>query len=184
MNTLPFSGVSVPGTSGPSQSASAQWYALCTCSRHEKQVAAQLQQRAIEFLLPLYESVRRWKDRRVTLRLPLFPGYIFIHTSSQHRMDVLTIPGAARFVTFNGRPATLSETDLLGLRNGLERGIHAQPHPYLTTGRRVRVRSGPLAGTEGILLRKKDQLRLIVSIDMIMRSVAVEIDAADVEPIS
>lgn len=165
------------------ESRTANWYALCTCSRHERQVAAHLQRRDIEFLLPLYESVRRWKDRRVKLQLPLFPGYIFVHTSLQHRIEVLSVPGAARFVTFSGRPAALSETDLLRLRNGLDQGIHVQPHPYLKVGRRVRVRSGPLAGTEGILLRKKDQFRLIVSIDLIMRSVAVEIDAADIEPL-
>lgn len=97
---------------------------------------------------------------------------------------MLNVRGAVRFVTFNGRPSALPESDLMKLLKGLEQGLRAQPHPYLNTGRRVRVRSGPLAGTEGILLRKKDHLRLIVSIDLIMRSVAVEIDAADVESVS
>ena len=159
------------------------WYALYTCSRHEKQVAAHLQQRDIEFFLPLYSSIRRWKDRRVHLQLPLFPSYVFVHTSLDRRIDVLSVPGAVRFVAFNGRPAVLPESDLLRLRAGLDQGLLAQPHPYLKVGRRVRLRSGPLAGTEGILLRKKNQFRLIVSIDLIMRSVAVEIDAADVEPL-
>ena len=161
----------------------AHWYALYTRSRHEKQVATQFQQHNIEFLLPLYSSVRRWKDRRVELQLPLFPGYIFVHTSLQRRIEVLSVPGAVRLVGFNGRPAALPESDLLRLRAGLDQGLRAQPHPYLKVGRRVRVRSGSLAGTEGILLRKKNQFRLIVSIDLIQRSVAVEIDAADVEPL-
>ncbi len=159
------------------------WYALYTCSRHEKQVAAQLQQRNIEFFLPLYVSVRRWKDRRVKLQLPLFPSYLFVHTPLERRFEVLNLPGAVRFVAFNGRPAALSSADLLKLRVGLAEGISAQPHPYLKVGWRVRLRSGPLAGTEGILLRHKDHFRLVVSIDLIMRSVAVEVDAADVEPI-
>ena len=172
-----------PTPVGLAEASHAEWYALYTRSRHEKQVATQLHQRNIEFLLPLYSSVRRWKDRRVQLQLPLFPSYIFVHTSLDHRIDVLQVPGAVRFVSFNGRPAALPESDLLSLRAGLDQGLLAQPHPYLKVGRRVRVRSGPLAGTEGILLRKRDQFRLIVSIDLIMRSVAVEIDAADVEPL-
>ena len=165
------------------EGAHVPWYALYTRSRHEKQVAAQLQGRDIEIFLPLYTSVRHWKDRRVSLELPLFPGYIFVHASFQHRVDVLSVPGAVRFVAFNGRPAALPESDLRRLRAGLDQGVRAQPHPYLKVGRRVRVRNGPLAGTEGILLRKKNQFRLIVSIDLIQRSVAVEIDAADVEPL-
>jgi transcription antitermination factor NusG len=184
MSTLLSSPMPTPNSPGLAETPHAQWYALYTRSRHEKQVARQFEQRDIEFLLPLYSSVRRWKDRRVSLQLPLFPSYIFVHTSLlQHRIEVLTVPGAVRFVAFEGRPAVLPESDLLRLRAGLDHGIHAQPHPYLKVGRRVRVRSGPLAGTEGILLRKKDQFRLIVSIDLIMRSVAVDIDAADVEPL-
>lgn len=183
MSTLLSSTMPTPNSPGLAETSPAQWYALYTCSRHEKQVAAQLHQRSIEFLLPLYSSVRRWKDRRVNIQLPLFPGYIFVHTSLKHRIELLSVPGAVRFVSFNGHPAALPESDLLRLRAGLDQGLLAQPHPYLKVGRRVRVRSGPLAGTEGILLRKKDQFRLIVSIDLIMRSVAVEIDAADVEPL-
>jgi transcription antitermination factor NusG len=161
----------------------AQWYALYTSSRHEKQVAAFLSQRDVEFFLPLYNSIRRWKDRRVELQLPLFPGYIFVHVALRNRLTVLTAPGAVRFVAFNGRPAVLPETDLTRLRSGLDYGVSAQPHPYLQVGRRVRVRGGPLAGIEGILVRKKERFRLVVSIDLIMRSIAVEVDAADVEPI-
>jgi transcription termination/antitermination protein NusG len=183
MGTLPSLTTEIAASTNGVESRPAYWYALYTCARHEKRVAAQLQQRDIEYFFPLYSSVRRWKDRRVNLQLPLFPGYLFVHTPLLRRIDVLSLPGAVRFVAFNGRPAALPESDLLRLRAGLDQGFLAQPHPYLTVGRRVRVRSGPLAGTEGILLRKKDQFRLIVSIELIMRSVAVEIDAADVEPL-
>ena len=182
MSTLLSSPTAASGSLPVGEAQPNHWYALYTRSRHEKQLAGQLQERRIECFLPLYSSVRRWKDRRVTLQLPLFPGYIFLRTSPQRRIEVLNLPGAARFVAFNGRPAVLPESDLLRLRAGLDQGLRAVPHPYLQIGRRVRVRSGPLAGTEGILLRKKDQFRLIVSIDLIMRSVAVEMDAADVEP--
>ena len=161
----------------------AHWYALYTSSRHEKKVASFLERLHVEFFLPLYSSNRRWKDRRVELQLPLFPGYVFVHIPWQDRLSVLTAPGAVRFVSFNGRPAVLPETDLLSLRCGLDYGLSAQPHPYLQVGRSVRVRSGPLAGLEGILVRKKERFRLLVSIDMIMRSIAVEVDAADVEPL-
>ena len=184
MSTSLYPPASVPNPYGLEEAPPAQWYALYTRSRHEKQVATQLEQRDIQFFLPLYSSVRRWKDRRVNLQLSLFPGYIFVHTSLRHRIEVLTVPGAVRFVAFNGRPAVLPEPDVLRLRAGLDQGLRAQPHPYLQIGRRVRVCGGPFAGTEGILLRKKNHFRLVVSIDLIMRSIAVDMDAADVEPVS
>jgi transcription antitermination factor NusG len=162
----------------------AHWYALYTCSRHEKQVAAQLEQRDFEVFLPLYPSLRRWKDRRVELQLPLFPGYLFVRIPLQHRIEVLNVPGAVRFVTFNGRPAAVTDNDLRSVRSALTEGLRVQPSPYLKIGRRVRVRGGPLTGTEGILVRKKDRFRLVLSIDIIMRSVAVEVDALDVEPLA
>lgn len=169
---------------GSAASQAAQWYALYTCSRHEKQVAAHLEQRHREVFLPLYASVRRWKDRRVELHLPLFPSYLFVRIPPQDRIEVLNVPGAVRFVAFNGRPAAVEEDDLLKLREALAEGLRAHPHPYLKIGRRVRVRSGPLVGMEGILTRRKDRFRLVLSIDIIMRSVAVEVDASDVEPLS
>jgi transcription antitermination factor NusG len=162
----------------------ANWYALYTCSRHEKRVAAQLEQRRFDVFLPLYSSLRRWKDRRIELQLPLFPGYVFVRLPMQRRIEVLNVAGAVRFVAFSGRPAAVTENDLFGIRGALAEGLSLQPHPYLKIGRRVRIRGGPLTGTEGILVRKKDRFRLVLSIDIIMRSVAVEVDASDVEPVS
>jgi transcription antitermination factor NusG len=158
------------------------WYAAYTHARHEKKVAQQLQQRGIEHFLPLYRSVRRWKDRRKELDLVLFPGYVFVRVSVSERLRVLQLPGVARFVTFNGQPATLIGNDLTALKNGLAQGVHVEHHPYLTVGRRVEVVNGPLSGAQGILVRHKTNSRIVISIDAIMRSVSVEIDEADVMP--
>ena len=158
-----------------------RWYAAYTCARHEKRVSKQLQERRIDSFLPTYHSVRRWKDRRKELDLPLFPGYVFVHLAGDDRMRVLQVPGVVRFVSFNGRPAPLDNSEIESLRNGIANGVHAEPHPYLKVGRPVRVKHGPMAGTEGILVRKKDKFRVVISVGLIMRSVAVEVQASDLE---
>jgi transcription antitermination factor NusG len=157
------------------------WYAVYTCANHEKRVAAELQARTIEYFVPLYSSVRRWKDRRVTLDLPLFPGYVFVRLALRDRLHVLQIPSAVRLVGFNGLPVALPDTEMEIMRAGLSERLRAEPHPFLTVGRRVRIVSGPFAGLNGVLQRKKSNLRVVVSIDLIQRSVAVNVDAADVE---
>jgi transcription antitermination factor NusG len=162
------------------RTAEANWYAAYTCARHEKSVARQLHERSINCFLPLYRSWHRWADRRKQIELALFPGYVFVHIDPRERLRVLQLPGVVRLVSFNGIPTPLPETDIEGLRNGLEQGIYAQPHPYLRAGRRVRIIRGPLAGAQGILVRKKDKLRFVISIDVLMRSVAVELDAEDI----
>lgn len=159
------------------------WYAAYTCARHEKRVVEQLLERSVEHFLPLYDSVHRWKDRRVRLQLPLFPGYVFVRIPLRDRLRVLQVPGVVRLVGFNGLPTPLPDGDVEGLRNGLVRALHVERHPYLTLGRRVRITNGPLRGIEGILVRKKNRYRVIVSIDLIMRSVSVEIDLVEVERI-
>jgi transcription termination/antitermination protein NusG len=161
----------------------ARWYAAYTCANHEKHVAGQLEQRAVEHFLPLYESVRRWKDRRARLHLPLFPGYVFVRVALRDRLQVLEIPSVVRLVGFGGLPTALPAQEIETLRNGLIGGPHAQPHPYLTVGRRVRISNGPLAGMEGILLRKKSNFRVVVSIAQIQRSFIVEVDAANLQPL-
>jgi transcription antitermination factor NusG len=158
------------------------WYAIYVCSRHEKQVLSQLQDRSISCFLPVYRSVRRWKDRRKELELVLFPGYVFVHIDLKDRLRVLQLPSVVRFVSFYGHPAPLPDTDIEILSKGLASGIRAEPHPYLKVGHRARVRSGPLAGAQGILMRRKEKFRVVLSIDLIMRSVAVEVDEADIEP--
>jgi transcription antitermination factor NusG len=160
------------------------WYALYTCPRREKRVAEEIQLRDISCFLPLYRSVRRWKDRRRELELALFPGYVFVHIALQDKLQVLQVPGAVRLVSFNGQPAALPEHEIECLRNRQSSLGAIQPHPYLSVGRRVRVRSGPLQGLEGIIRRSKDKCRVVFSLDLIMRSVAVEVDEADVEPVA
>jgi transcription antitermination factor NusG len=164
--------------------AEQHWYAAYTCANHEKQVAAQLDVRAVEHFLPLYSSVRRWKDRRVTLELPLFPGYVFIRLALQERLRVLEIPSLVRLVGFSGGPAALPDEEMEILRSGLGRSLRAEPHPFLTVGRRVRITGGPFAGLEGVLKRKKRSLRVVVTLELIQRSVAVDVDVADVQAVA
>jgi transcription antitermination factor NusG len=172
----------IPGTAAGDGGVDSNWYALYTCPRHEKRVADQIKQRSISCFLPLYRSVRRWKDRRKELELALFPGYVFVQVASQDRLRVLQLPSVVRFVSFNGHPVPLPEAEIESLRRGLHGCVQMVPHPYLRVGRRVRVSNGPMAGLEGILHRRKEGLRLVVSIEMLMRAVAVEVDEADVEP--
>src|SRR5262249_25685148 len=160
--------------------AGVNWFAAYTCARHEKSVARQLEERKIDYFLPLYKSWRRWADRRKEVELALFPSYVFVHIDSKERLRVLQLPGVVNLVSFNGSPATLPDSEIEGLRNGLDQGVYAQPHPYLRAGRRVKVVRGPLSGTSGILVRKRDKLRFVISIDVLMRSVAVELNADDI----
>jgi transcription antitermination factor NusG len=158
------------------------WYAVYTNANHEKRVAQQLGERSIEHLLPLYDSVRRWKDRRIRLQMPLFPGYVFVRFALRDRVHVLQIPSVAHLVSFGGHPAPLPEEDVQAIQSCLNQGLHVEPHPYLQAGRRARVRSGPLRGMDGIILRRKNRTRFILSFDLIMRSVAVEIDQTELAP--
>ena len=163
--------------------AAPAWYAAYTHPRHEKKVAEQLEQRRIENFLPVYHSVRQWKDRRKELDLVLFPGYVFVCLPLSDRLRVLNLPGVVRFVTFNGQPAILPGDDLVALRNALVQGLRAENHPYLNVGRKVKVVQGPLTGARGILQRVKTNSRIVISIEAIMRSVSVEISEADVVPV-
>jgi transcription antitermination factor NusG len=158
------------------------WYAVYTNANHEKRVARQLEQRSIEHLLPLYDSVRLWKDRRVRLQMPLFPGYVFVRFALRDRVQVLQTPSVAHLVSFSGHPAPLPEEEIQAIQSCLNHGCQVEPHPYLQAGRRARVRSGPLRGMEGIILRRKNRTRFVLSFDLIMRSVAVEIDDIDLVP--
>jgi len=161
-----------------------EWYAVYANVRHEKRVKEYLDGRMVECYLPSYRSVRRWQDRRKEVELPLFPGYLFVRIAYRSRLQVLTAPGVVQIVSFDGKPAPIRPEEMEALRQALSRNAHCEPHPYLRIGRRVRVRSGPLTGVEGILTRRKEGFRLILSIDLIMRSIATEVDEADVEPVN
>lgn len=172
-----------PANLGLATYPSLHWYAIYTCANHERRIADQLVNRGIEHFLPQYESVRRWKDRKVRLQRPLFPGYLFVHMDLQNRLRVLHIPGVVRFVGFDGHAVPVSEEDLSRIREFFNQGFRAEPHPFLKAGRRVWVERGPLAGMQGIVVRKKNKVRFVVSVELIMRSVSVEIDEADLKPI-
>jgi len=169
------------GLAVPDSFIEPHWYAAYTRAQHEKTVAAELGMRDVEHFLPLYSSVRRWKDRRVQLELPLFPGYVFVRLALRNRLRVLQIPSVVRLVGFNGQPTALADTEMEIVRSGLSQSPNAEPHPFLTVGRRVRITMGPFAGLEGVLKRKKSNLRVVVSLELIQRSVAVDVDAADVQ---
>jgi transcription antitermination factor NusG len=115
------------------------------------------------------------------LRLPLFPGYVFVYLALQNRLRVLQVPGVVRLVGFDGHPAAVPQEEVTRVRQFLNQGFQAEPHKYLQSGRRVRVKSGPLEGMEGIIIRRKNGCRLVISFELIQRSMAVEVDAADLE---
>ena len=159
------------------------WFVLNTCANHEKVVARQLEVRALECFLPLYEKMSRWKDRHVKLELPLFSGYVFVRMALTEKLRALQIPGVVRLVGFGGQAAPIDGDEMRALQLGLEGGRLAEPWPYLTVGRRVRIKSGPLQGIEGVLVRKKTICRFVLSLHLIQRSMAVEVDGADLEAI-
>jgi transcription termination/antitermination protein NusG len=158
------------------------WYAVYACPQREKVVAAQFSSRGIEHFLPLFESVRKWSDRRVTLEQPLFPGYLFVYTSLRNRLPILTVPGVVNLVSVAGQPVPLPSNFVPTLRDGLRR-VSAEPYPYLTVGQRVSICSGPLKGLTGILLRRKSGSRVVVSIDAIECSFLADVAADDLAPI-
>jgi len=175
--TIPLINCEAPANS-PTR---AHWYAVYANSRHEKVVARQLEQRGIETFLPLYRTWHRWKDRRRQVELALFPSYVFVKIGAQEKLRVLQVSGVVHFVSFNGQLAALPAEDIEGLRARLSGQFKIEPHPYIHTGRRVRVRSGPMEGMEGIVVRRKNRCRVIFSIDLIKRSLAIEVDEADLE---
>ncbi len=118
------------------------------------------------------------------LQLPLFPGYVFVRMALVDRLRVLQVPSVVHLVGFNGHLAALPDAEIEGLKNGLTGGVRAEPHPFLTAGRRVRIKAGPLEGREGILLRRKGSLRVVLSIELIQRSIVVDVDVADVQPLT
>jgi transcription antitermination factor NusG len=158
------------------------WYAIYTKPRHEKRVAEQLIRKSVETLLPVYECIRRWKNGRHRVQFPLFPGYAFVRIALKDRLDVIKVPGVIRLVGSDRGPLPLPNGEIEGLRRGLAAGIDVLPHPYLTAGRRIRVVSGPLRGMRGIMIRRKGQYRIVVSLDLIMQSIRADVDVADIRP--
>jgi transcription antitermination factor NusG len=163
--------------------SSRRWYAAYTKPSHEKSVAEHLEIRKIELFLPLYFSSRHWNNGcKVTLERPLFPGYVFVRIRANERVGVLELSGVVSIVGTAREPTPLADEEIARLRSGLHL-VHAEPHPALTVGETVRICRGPLQGMTGVVTRQKNSFRVVVTVDLIMKSVAVEVSADNVEPI-
>jgi transcription antitermination factor NusG len=158
------------------------WYAIYTRANHEKRVAAHLTHLGVENYLPLYEALRKWTDRRVRLQLPLFPGYLFARTALRERLPILQTPGVVRMVGAGGAPMALDSEQVERLRRGLAQ-ISAAPYLRIPVGQRVQIVAGPLKGMEGVLLRRKSGLRVVISIELIQRSFVADIESDVLSPV-
>lgn len=153
-----------------------EWYAVYTVVRHEKTVNSSLAEKDIETFLPLREEVSRWKDRRKRVHLPLFPGYLFVNMLLLDRWSVLNTRGVVRILGINGNPVPVSVEQIDAIKRVLESKLKYDPYPYFTQGREVVITNGPLQGIKGRILERRGNYRLILSIDIILRSVVVEVD--------
>lgn len=172
-----------PTVNPPERVEAAPWWALYTRHQHEKVVAEMLTAKGFEVFLPVYDSIRRWKDRRKVLSLPLFPCYVFVRGGQDRRLQVVSTPGVHMLLTRGEQIAVIPEEEIGSIRMAVEGSFRVEPHPFLKVGERVRVTRGSLTGVEGILVRKKNLYRLVLSVDMLAQSVGVEVDASDVEPV-
>jgi transcription antitermination factor NusG len=159
------------------------WYAIVTTPRHEKKVASLLDRREVESFLPLYRTVHRWKNGcKAQLELPLFPGYLFVRLNWKNRVKVLDVPGVLTFVGTRSGPAELDDKEIESIRAGLHLQ-KAEPFADLAIGQTVRIKAGPLAGLNGVLIRNANQVRVVITVQMINQSVAVELDPRHLEAI-
>lgn len=163
--------------------ADVHWYAAYTCANREKKVAAELERRSVQVFFPVYNSMRRWKDRRINLEMPLFPGYVFVRLDLSNRLKVLQVPGVARLVGFGASPVALPDEQIHALRIGLCGQYRAEPHPLLTSGRQARIKGGPLAGMRGLVIRRKNRFRFVILLELIRCAASVEIEESNLEPI-
>jgi transcription antitermination factor NusG len=160
----------------------AQWFAVHTRSRHEKAIAARLEVQATETFLPLHRSRRKWKNGvQAEVDEPLFPCYLFARIGAQERVRLLQTPGVLGLAASTARPTAIPSEEIALLRTATEK-LQAEPHPYLNCGERVRIVAGPLTGLEGVLSRRKTEYRVVISIEAILRSVAVEVSEFEIEP--
>lgn len=159
-----------------------RWYALFVRSNQEKKVAEALRGREVECLLPCYQSVRQWKDRRMKLEIPLFSGYVFVHLPLVERLKALTVCNVVSLVGTRNQPSPISEEEIAWIKLGIEHG-KVQPHPYLKLGERVVVTEGVMRGMEGVLLERRNSARIVVALDSISRAFTVEIAADCVRPV-
>ena len=156
------------------------WFALQVRTRHEAGVADQLSGQGYDRFLPLYKVRKRWSDRIKEVDAPLFPGYLFCRFNPHDRLPILKTPGVIQIVGFQSGPAAVDESEIRSIQSLVAAGVPHQPWPFLASGDRVRIESGPLLGLEGILTEVRSSCRLVLSVSLLQRSVAVEIDSASV----
>lgn len=156
------------------------WYGLRTRSNHEKLAATVLENKGFQQFLPVYRSRRRWSDRVVESQKPLFPGYVFCRFDAKNRLPIMTTPGVISVVGIGNEPEPITDREIAAVHAILDSGLAAEPCPYLRTGQRIRVTRGALEGVEGLLVQKKSEWRMVVSIDMLQRAVSVEIDRENI----
>jgi len=161
------------------------WYAVHIRSKHEFQVRERLHKVEIEVFLPVVERLSKWKDRKKLVSFPLFPGYLFVRIGKGfQRFTVLKTRGVVRFLcSASGEPEPVPEDQIAALKKLIDSGIPIDPHPYLKTGQRVRIRTGPLSGVEGILVERLGLHMLVLSVDILHQGAALRIEASEVETI-
>src|ERR1700722_7149617 len=159
------------------------WYALYTRHQHEKMVHQILTNKGFDTFLPLYSTTHNWKDRTKALSLPLFPCYVFLKGGIERRLQILTTPGIYGLVSSAGQPAAIPDIEIDAIRRVVESGVRVEAHPYLKCGNWVRVKCGPLTGIEGILVRKKNIARLVLSVEILGTAASIEVEAFQVEAV-
>jgi transcription antitermination factor NusG len=159
-----------------SKTDSLPWFGVQTRCNQEKVTATVLSIKGYDHYLPTYQSKKRWSDRVVVTDKPLFPGYVFCRFDPKIRLPILTTPGVVSVVGFGNDPAPIDDGEINAVQAVLRSGLHAEPCPFLREGQRIRVTQGSLSGLEGILVRKKSEWRMVVSVAMLQRSISVEID--------
>lgn len=160
-----------------------RWYAAYTYPRHERSVAKNLSAQGVEVFCPTFSVESPWKDRRVTILCPLFPGYVFTRIHLEERIKVVSHPSVLRLLSFNGIPVPIPDCEIDAIRLCVMTGSKLESHPFLETGMRVRVREGLFCGVEGIVIRKSNKCGLVVSISAICQAVVLEVDPECLQPI-
>jgi len=157
-----------------------EWFAIQVMPRSEQKVVQHLEYKGYETLLPTYKCKRKWADRTKFIELPLFPDYIFFRALTTNSGMVLTIPGTVRLVGMGGRPSVIPAEEIESLRKINTSGVPAAPSRYVSIGQKVCISAGPLAGIVGLLSEVKNSRRLIVTVEMIMRSISVDVGVSEV----
>lgn len=159
------------------------WWAVYTKHQHEAVVKRVLEAKGVDVFLPVYQEVRRWKDRMKSIELALFPGYLFVRDKAQFRLPVLSTPGVFLIVTQGSELAVLADEDIECIRRAAGSEACVRPWPYVEVGQQVHVVRGPLSGLEGILVRRKGECRLVLSVELLHQSASVQVSELDVEPL-